>query len=88
MFLYNTSLYVTHVLLNYLLNFKENQSSQITPDLPCIISGVSTISFSIANYLTTPAPSWITINPSSGILSIIAPDVAVDCSFLYPLSPL
>ena len=46
------------------------------PDLPCSVSGSTSISYSIGNY-TTPSPSWVTIS-SSGSLAIEAPGVTSD----------
>ena len=56
----------------------ENSSTQISPDLPCSISGSTSISFSTANYMTSTVPSWVAIDSVSGVLSINVPDVSVD----------
>ena len=56
----------------------ENSSTQISPDLPCSISGSTSISFSTANYMTLTVPSWVVFDSVSGVLSINAPDVSVD----------
>ena len=56
----------------------ENSTTQILPDLPCSISGSTSISFSTANYMTSTVPSWTAIDSVSGILSINAPVVSSD----------
>ena len=71
--------------VNYLtddqsISTAESFTSIITPDLPCSISGSTSISFSIGNYLK-PAPSWVSIGSTSGALTIIAPEVALDTEF-------
>ena len=50
-------------------------------DLSCSISGSTLISYSIANYLTSTVPSWITFDSSSGLLSITAPIVSTDSEY-------
>ena len=56
--------------------------SNIIPELPCSISGSTSISFSISNYIAS-APSWVTIDSGSGLLTISAPDVASDTEFIF-----
>ena len=64
----------------------KNTIVQITPDLPCVMSGSDTISFSISNYIASTAPTWATIDSTSGILSITAPEVAKDTEFDFYIS--
>ena len=59
----------------------ENSATQILPDLPCSISGSTSISFSTANYMTSAVPSWVTIDSGSGVLSINAPEVSLDTEY-------
>ena len=61
----------------------ENTSSQKTPDLPCSISGLTSISFSIAGYASSTPPSYVTIDTSTGKLSITAPDITADTEFNF-----
>ena len=77
---YNNTSEVNYQTNDQSINVYENTISKKTPDLPCSISGSTSISFSISNYLTT-APSWVTIDSSSGILSISAPEVTSDSEF-------
>ena len=62
------------------INVAENISSQVTPTITYSISGTTAISYSIVNYIT-PAPSWVTINSSTGVLNILTPDVSSDTEF-------
>ena len=59
----------------------ENSATQILPDLPCSISGSTSISFSTANYMTSTVPSWVAIDSVYGILSINASEVSLDTEF-------
>ena len=59
----------------------ENSVTQIQPDLPCSISGSTSISFSTANYMSSIVPSWVAIDSVSGILSINAPEVSLDTEY-------
>ena len=60
----------------------ENTSSQVTLVLTYSVSGTISISYSKANYLTT-APTWATLNSSTKVLSIAAPDVTSDTEFSF-----
>ena len=60
----------------------ESTSSTEMPDLSCSFSGSTSITFSIADY-NTQAPSWVTINSSSGQLSISSPSVSADTTFSF-----
>ena len=62
------------------INVAENISNQVTPAITYSISGTTAISYSVVNYIT-PAPSWVTINSSTGILNILSPDVTSDTEF-------
>ena len=59
----------------------ENTATQILPDLPCSISGSTSISFSIANYIVSTVPSWVSIDSGSGVLSINAPEVSLNTEY-------
>ena len=59
----------------------ENNTVLKTPDLPWLLSGSTPISFGLSNYFGSTVPSWITIDPSSGDLTIIAPSVSIDTEF-------
>ena len=53
--------------------FTNGTTSQVIPDLPCSFAGTTSISYSIADYNGVAHPSWVTINSSTGQLTIIAP---------------
>ena len=59
----------------------ENSTTQTLPDLPCSISGSTSISFSTANYMTSTVPSWIAIDSVSGVLSVNSPEVSLDTEY-------
>ena len=57
-------------------------SATIAPDLTCTYSGSTSITYSIANYLTQ-VPSWVSINSTSGQLSIVTPNVTADTTYSF-----
>ena len=59
----------------------ENSTTQTLPDLPCSISGSTSISFSTANYMTSTVPSWVAIDSVSGVLSVNSPEVSLDTEY-------
>ena len=61
----------------------EKNTVTIMPDLTCTSSGSTSISFSIANYLPSTAPSWVLINSSTGALAISPPEVSVDTEYKF-----
>ena len=52
----------------------EGTSIQMTPELPWSISGTTSISFSIGNYMSSVASSWIIINSATGALDVKSPE--------------
>ena len=60
----------------------EGMSATIAPDLTCTYSGSTSITYSIANYLTQ-VPSWVSINSTSGQLSIVTPNVTADTTYSF-----
>ena len=72
---------VSYLTADQTINVMENSAAQIQPDLPCSISGSTSITFSTANYMASTVPSWIAINSVSGILSINAPEVSLDTEY-------
>ena len=65
----------------------ESNISQKTPDLSCSISGTTSIIFSISNYITS-IPSWISIDSTSGVLNITAPEVNFDTEYDFYINSL
>ena len=66
----------------------ENSITQILPNLPCSSSSSTSIVYSLASYNGAAVPSWITVDSTSGLLKITAPEVSADTSnyFLYKIS--
>ena len=71
--------------LTYYQSFSivENNTINITPDLPWSYSGSTYISFSLGAYQSSIIPSWIIINSSTGLLSITSPEVEKDTNFIF-----
>ena len=63
----------------------ESTAIQKSPDLPCSISGTTSITFSISDYIAT-APSWVTIDSTLGVLNITAPEVSSDTEYDFYIS--
>ena len=66
----------------------ENNILTVYPNLPCSISGSTSISYSLASYNGASIPSWISIDSISGILTISAPDVTTDSSNYFYVNTL
>ena len=52
------------------LSVTEKTNSQILPDLSCSLSISTSIVFSLGCYNNVNAPSWITIDSNTGLLTI------------------
>ena len=65
------------------LNVIESTITQFTPGLSWSISGSTTIIYGITNYMSSTAPTWVTINPSTGVLDIISPAVTIDTEHYF-----
>ena len=63
------------------LSLIENNNLIVTPDLTCSPSGVTSIAYSLASYNGATVPSWISINSSSGQLTVTAPYVDSDTEY-------
>ena len=62
----------------------ENNNSEYTPNLSCSTTGSTSISYSIGDYNDTNlAPDWVSINSSSGVLTIKAPNVSSDTEYYF-----
>ena len=60
----------------------ENTIVTKTPELPCSLSGSTSITFGIGNYIGT-APSWVSINSTTGSITITAPEVSSDTEYYF-----
>ena len=65
------------------LSVVDNNILKIIPDLTCSLSGSTTISYSINNYMSSIAPSWISINSDTGELTITAPTVNSNTEYYF-----
>ena len=66
----------------------ENNYVQITPDLPCSSSGSTAISYSLKEYNQNLIPSWVSIDSTSGVLTLNTPDVSSDTEYNFRVSSL
>ena len=66
--------------------FTHGTTSQVIPDLSCSLAGTTSISYSIADYNGVTYPSWVTINSSTGQLTIIAPGTITTSSYSFYVS--
>ena len=75
------------IYVNYKIyfTFQFSSSASITPDLSCLYSGSTAISFSLSSYGSSTPPSWVTINSSSETLVITTPSVNADTEFSFIL---
>ena len=65
------------------MNVVENNSQQITIDLPCSSTGTTSISYSITVYNGGNIPSWVSIDSSTGALTLVTPDVSSDTIYSF-----
>ena len=63
-------------------------TSKLNPDLPCSLSGSTSISYSLTNYLGVTVPTWITVNSSSGELTVVALQTSTNKEYYFYLSSL
>ena len=63
------------------LSVVENTSSSETPTLTCSSSGSTAITYSLSAYNGGTVPSWVSINSSTGTLTVTAPNVSADTEY-------
>ena len=64
----------------------KNTYVQITPDLPCSSSGLTSISYSLVEYNGNLIPNWASIDSTSGMLTLNTPDVSSDTEYNLSVS--
>ena len=64
-----------------LYQYKKKSYIQIIPDLPWSPSGSTSISYSLVEYNWNLIPHWASINSTSGVLTLITPDVSSDTEY-------
>ena len=70
------------------LSMNENTILNITPDLSCSVSGSTSLSFSIASYNGETIPSFVSIDVTSGLLSISSLEVTADTVYHFYVNTL
>ena len=63
------------------LNLLYNSYIEKSPSLTC--SSTSTVTFSLAGYNGGSVPSWVSINSSSGLLSMTTPNITVSTNYTF-----
>ena len=61
----------------------ENNKLQVVPNLTWSYSGSTTITYSVIGITGVTVSSWITIDTSTGLLSISAPNVSADTMYSF-----
>lgn len=74
---------IYYQLADQSISVAESIKLTISPDLPCSSSGSTAITYSINNYELITAPSWVSIDSSTGLLSISTPSVDADTQFIF-----
>ena len=74
---------VYYEINNQSISVIEANTVSVTPNLSCSFSGTTSISYSISNYGLSTVPSWISVNSSSGALTIAAPSIDFDTEYIF-----
>ena len=64
-------------------SFNPTQSGSFTINIPCVSGGSTTVVYSISNYGAEAAPSWISIDSSTGVLTISSASIAANQVFNF-----
>ena len=65
------------------LYITEENNSSLVPELPCSSSGAKSIVFNISSYNSVDVPSFVSINQTTGVLSVDAPRVSTDTKYSF-----
>ena len=63
----------------------ESTTSTQTPNLPCSFSGNTLIAYSLSSYNGSNVPSFVSINSTTGILTITAPCVSSSADYTFTI---
>ena len=75
---------VYYQILTESFSVVEGNSASFTPSLSCSFSGTTQIAFSLSSYGSSAVPSWVSINSSTGVLTITAsPNVSLNTEFVF-----
>ena len=66
--------------------YGKNAYVQVIPDLTCSITGGTSIAYSLASYNGNAIPAWVTINSSTGQLSITTPSPSTNTDYSFYIS--
>ena len=65
------------------LYVSESTNSAYTPNLSCSISGSTSITYSLSSYNGAIIPSFVSIDPTTGVLTIAAPSVSSSTAYSF-----
>ena len=65
------------------ISVSESTTSTQVPDLSCSASGSTSIVFSLNSYNSAIVPSFVSINSTTGILTIVAPSVSSSTNYSF-----
>ena len=63
----------------------ESTTSTQTPNLPCSFSGLTSITYSLSSYSGSIVPSFVSIDSTTGILTITAPCVISSTDYTFTI---
>jgi hypothetical protein len=72
---------VSYNLNEVLMYFPENYASTFSIDIPCSISGGTSITYSLQQNGANPLPTWVSIDSNTAEISIRTPFVAEDTTY-------
>ena len=84
----STSSDVYFQILTESISVVEGSLTSMTLSLSCSFSGSTSIIFGTGNYRTSTTPAWVSINPTTGTLSISAPNVNSDTEYDFYITSL
>ena len=61
----------------------ESTTSTQAPNLSCSFSGSTSITYSLSSYSGSNFPSFVSIDLSTGVLSIVAPSVTSSTDYIF-----
>ena len=65
------------------LSVTESTTSTQTPNLSCSFSGLNSITYSLSSYNGDIIPSFVSIDPATGVLTIVAPSVSSSSTYSF-----
>ena len=77
---------VSYYTSSQTFNYAKNAYVQVIPDLTCSTTGSTSITYSLASYNGNTIPAWITINSSTGQLSITTPSPSTNTDYSFYIS--